>query len=98
MAALLRGYTPQGYAVQTDRFTGKVLAECDTYTCNHCQRVIHVPSTERFEARADFCHHCSKVICAKCADAWDKRTFIQKVEQEEDRDAKLNVLRKLGLV
>lgn len=98
MVALLRGYTPQGYAVKTDRFTGKVLAECSTYTCIRCNAVIHVPTSVRFEDVATLDYKSLKVMCTKHAGEDDRRTFIQKVEPEEDRDAKLNVLRKLGLV
>lgn len=98
MAALLRGYSPQGYAVKVDRFTGKVLAECDTFTCIRCNGVIHVPTGKRFEDIATLDTKSMKIMCARHADEDDRRTFIQKVEPEEDRDAQLNVLRKLGLV
>lgn len=70
--------TPQGYAVITDRQTGKAIKEADTYTCNHarmtasgwqpCQRIIHVPAGRTLEEVADFCRGCMKMICAQCAD------------------------------
>lgn len=97
MPALLRGYSPQGYAVKVDRFTGKVLAECETFTCIRCNGVIHVPTNCRFEDVATLDYKSMKIMCVRHANEDDRRTFIQKVEPEEDRDAQLNIFRRLTI-
>ena len=95
MPFLIGKPTPQGWACLTDRESGKVVKEADTYTCAHaragnaCQRVIHVPAGTKLEDVADFCRHCQRVICAKCADEQVCTPFMKAVEQAEERDFRL---------
>lgn len=88
---------PQGWASLTDRATGKVLKEANTYTCVRCNAVIHVPPGRRFEDVANIDPNTMGVMCARHAGDNDRRSYLQKEEANEDRDARLNVLRKLGL-
>lgn len=101
MISLLKGYTPQGYAILTDRETGRVMKEADTYTCNHarlipglgwqpCQRIIHVPANRKVEEVADFCRGCMKIICAQCATEGKGActTAMKAIEEAEERDAR----------
>ena len=45
---------PQGYAVFTDRETGKK-TEFDTSQCSHCQRLTHITPGTRPEDCGGFC-------------------------------------------
>lgn len=88
---------PQGYAQIVDRLTGQTLKECDTYTCVRCTKIIHVPPGVPFEQVATIDRNSNGVMCARHADEDDRRTFIQRVEPQEDIDARLNVFRRLNL-
>lgn len=103
--------TPQGYACITDRATGKVLNECDTMTCSHCQRIVHVPAGKKIEEVGDICRGCMGVICRRCADKRAGRvpdiassgsgpvciTFMRSIEREEDKEARRrDLLRSMG--
>lgn len=54
---------PQGYATIT---SPNGLAECDTFTCAHCNAIKHVKPKERPEDIGGFCAVCGKLICANC--------------------------------
>lgn len=56
---------PQGYAVFTDKETGKK-NEFDTTQCSHCQKLTHVKPGTRPEDIGGFCYGCAKPICASC--------------------------------
>jgi len=104
--------TPQGYAVITNRATGRIEKEADTYTCSHCQRIIHVPSGKKIEEVGDICRGCMAVICRRCSDIRAGRipdvassgsgpvcvTFMRKIEAEEDKEARRrDLLRSMGI-
>ena len=72
----------QGYATITGP---DGIAETDTYTCNHCQHVVHVPVNKKIEEVGDFCRQCMKVICARCADKRVCIPFLKKLERYEAR-------------
>lgn len=55
---------PGGYGYSFD--AGGVIAETDTFTCNHCNRVVMVPVQKRPEDIGGFCTLCSKLICPHC--------------------------------
>lgn len=56
---------PQGYAVFTDRETGKK-TEYDTRQCAHCQTMHHIKPGVRPEDIGGLCGVCSKLICPTC--------------------------------
>ena len=56
---------PQGYAVFTDKETGKK-TEYDTVTCRHCQRMFHVGPKQRPEDVGGLCFVCMGLICKEC--------------------------------
>jgi hypothetical protein len=60
-----RPYQPKGYMVTTfwdhDR---KV--ECDTFTCQHCNRVVPVRPLQRAEDVGRRCTCCDGLICMAC--------------------------------
>lgn len=76
---------PGGYLSGTAP-EGVVVAEHDTFTCAHCNRVVMVRPKERPEDIGGFCGGCSGLICGPCADdpgctpiekrleAWERRT------------------------
>lgn len=42
--------------------------ECDTFTCAHCQALVHVPVGRGPEAVGGYCRSCDSIICVACAD------------------------------
>lgn len=56
---------PKGYA--TLSHPDHKLRECDTSSCNHCNRVIHVPVGARAEDLGARCKSCMQDVCAKCS-------------------------------
>lgn len=62
------------------------LRECDTHTCAHCQRIVHVAAGRKFEDIADFCRSCMKVICAQCANKRKCTPFLKTLERWEARE------------
>jgi hypothetical protein len=74
----------QGYATITGP---DGMRECDTHTCAHCQRVVHVPVNKKIEEVGDFCRGCMRVICARCAGRSVCTPFLKKIERAETRAA-----------
>lgn len=73
----------QGYATLYDPDKG--LKECDTHTCNHCNKIIHLPTNKHIEEVGDFCRACMRVICDRCA-GHPCIPFLRKLEIWEARD------------
>lgn len=46
-------------------------AEIDTFTCAHCNRVVHVPPHQDAADLGGLCKQCMGLICPRCV---DKRT------------------------
>ena len=98
---------PQGYARRFDLhreqgFDHKALAfgdmimapsvERDTFTCAHCQDIIHVHPKARPEDVGGLCKACMGLICPACvtrAQKYGCEPFIRKVEQIEHRERML---------
>jgi len=59
--------------------------EIDTFSCGHCNRVVHVAVNMKIEQVGDFCRQCFKMICAKCADARVCTPLLARIEQMEER-------------
>jgi hypothetical protein len=57
---------PGGYAARIDKETGKTLVEADTFSCRHCQRIVHVRPKERPEDIGGLCGMCHGLICPQC--------------------------------
>jgi hypothetical protein len=55
-----------GYAFLTDRSSGNIIAEADTFRCNHCGYQTHVKAKQRPEDIGGFCTVCSGLICVRC--------------------------------
>ena len=55
---------PGGYAVLENMWGRK--KECDTFSCAHCNRVVHVkPKCDPAEL-GGHCYICDKMICPSC--------------------------------
>jgi hypothetical protein len=87
---------PGGYALVTsptptklylDRLrceeVGAGTYEADTFTCVHCNRVVH--TKPRTQADEYFCRNCMAPICPPCADH-PCIPFLKKVEAMEARE------------
>jgi hypothetical protein len=97
---------PQGYAViispepsriNFDGFRCEDVSagtfEADTFTCIHCNRIIHVKVRANPDEFGSMCRNCMKMVCPKCADG-PCVPFMKRLEQSEARD---RVLRSYGL-
>jgi hypothetical protein len=62
--------------------------ETDTFTCCHCNRVIHVKPRTPMDEFGSMCRNCMKMVCPKCA-AGACVPFEKKLEQMEHRDRML---------
>lgn len=74
---------PQGYAFM--ELDGKV-TEWDTFTCNHCQKVVPYQTRGEAEQFGGHCLVCDKMICAQCVGKGCK-PFEEKIRAQETRAA-----------
>lgn len=65
---------------------GAGILEIDTFSCIHCNRVIHTKA--KTQADEYFCRNCMARICPSCADH-PCTPFLKKIEQQESRDRML---------
>lgn len=92
---------PHGYAVITtpdptrinlDRFRCEDIRagtyEADTFTCVHCNRIMHVKPMAPMDEFGSMCRNCMKMVCPKCADG-PCVPFEKKLEESERRDRAL---------
>lgn len=55
---------PGGYALVT-RSDGRHI-ECDTFTCKHCNRIVHVRPKQDPAELGGMCKVCSGLVCSEC--------------------------------
>lgn len=84
----------QGYAVWTDKISGKVTQEMDTFTCCHCTRIVPVPPKADPSTLGGFCTMCMKNICPACA---DKKVCEPFEKQMAKREARERLLKSIGV-
>lgn len=97
---------PQGYAVITSPEKARVtfdkmrcedvcagVNERDTFSCVHCNRVVHVRPKASMDEVGSMCRNCMKMVCPKCASG-PCVPFMKKLELEEKR---FQALRSYGL-
>lgn len=97
---------PGGYAVITspeptrvnfDRMRCEEISagtfEADTFTCVHCNRVVHVKPRATMDEFGSMCRNCMKMTCPTCADG-PCVPFLKKLEIAESRE---RTLRSYGL-
>lgn len=82
---------PQGYAVIVDPDARRMTTELDTFTCSHCNRVVHVrPLTDPADMGGR-CLNCEDgkgrgLICQACVGK-PCAPFMRRIEEEERRAA-----------
>ena len=89
--------SPEPTRVNFDRFRCEEVSvgahEVDTFTCVHCNRVMHVKPRAPMDEFGSMCRNCMKMVCPTCADG-PCVPFMKRLEQMESRD---RVLRSYGL-
>lgn len=58
--------------------------EADTFTCCHCNRVVHVKARAPMDEFGSMCRNCMKMVCPKCADG-PCVPFMKKIEMQEQQ-------------
>lgn len=79
-----------GYAFLTENATGNVIAECNTYRCNHCGFTIHAKVKTNLDELGGMCWGCSRMVCARCHD----KPGCDELERKLDRVEKSNDMRR----
>lgn len=92
---------PQGYAVIVSPEPAKVnfdglrceeisagTFEADTFSCVHCNRVVHVKARANIDEFGSMCRNCMKMVCPACANG-PCIPFEKRLQIMEDRDRTL---------
>lgn len=61
------------------------LFEADTFTCVHCNRIVHVKPRVSMDEFGSMCRNCMKMVCPTCADG-PCVPFMKKLEEAEKRE------------
>ena len=84
--------SPEPTLVNFDRLRceaiGEGTFECDTYTCEHCNRIIHVKPGAVPEELGSMCRRCMKMVCPGCAPK-GCLPWLKQLEMAESRDRAL---------
>lgn len=83
---------PGGYAIICE--PGKSNLEFDTFSCRHCNRVIHVKAGARAEDLGGLCKICMGLICSACVDLGTCDPLEAKLARAE---ARYEALRSYGM-
>jgi hypothetical protein len=59
--------------------------EADTYSCGHCNRVVHVPPFTDARSIGGGCFICDRHICPKCVDDGNCKPMEKRLEEIERR-------------
>ena len=79
---------PQGYAVINDvSADGGLVGEVDTFTCKHCQHIVHVPVRADPATMGGLCRQCMGLICPRCVDKQTCTPWEQSMARMEAREA-----------
>ena len=68
---------------------GEGTTEIDSFTCFHCNSVVHVLTRQDPTTIGGLCKQCMKLICPKCTDEGSCVPFEKKLERWEARDRAL---------
>ncbi|MGH7185913.1 MAG: hypothetical protein ACREIB_06515 [Pseudomonadota bacterium] len=74
---------PGGYAVLISE---DGMVERDTFTCKHCQRIVHVKPMGRPEDVGGLCKQCMGLVCPRCVAKASCTPWEKQMEIIEDRD------------
>jgi len=70
------------------------IAEHDTFTCGHCQRIVVVPAKCSPAELGGVCGHCNAMICPRCVASG---VCVPWEEAMRRMEAKTEALRSYGL-
>ena len=59
--------------------------EADTFTCAHCNRVVHVRARANPDEFGSMCRNCMKMVCPNPECNRDCTPFMKKIDEEEER-------------
>ena len=73
--------------------------ERDGYTCNHCQRIVHVQPRQRPEDLGGLCKVCDGLICPRCYDNRMRKGHVCKTwqAQMDEMEARDRLYRAIGI-
>ena len=95
----MRSRLISGYAVLTDRESGRTVKEVDTFNCGHCGRVSHPEVGENPGDNFGHCTICDRHLCRRCATKMDAGggcdVYEEKLAREE---ASYEARRSYGLI
>lgn len=84
--------SPDAGSVNFDRLRCEPIAagtyEADTFSCVHCNRIVHIKAGAPMDEFGSMCRNCMKMVCPKCADG-SCLPFEKKLEMAEARDRAL---------
>lgn len=80
-----------GYACISEPTGSQV--EMDTFTCGHCNTVVHVKPKASPDDLGGMCRLCMKMVCPKCVDQGICDPFEAKLQRVE---ARYHALRSYG--
>ncbi len=63
--------------------------ECDTFTCKHCNCVVHVPAMTDPSNIGGMCRQCMGLICPNCVNVGACTPFEAQIEAQLTRAARL---------
>lgn len=74
----------QGYATI---FSDAGVKECDTFRCNHCQKIVHVKPKASPTDLGGHCRQCDELICSGCVAEGFCAPWEQQMREMEERQA-----------
>ena len=83
-----------GYASLTDRTTGNVIAEANTFCCGHCGFHTHVKAKADPYELGGLCRVCDSLICARCVG----RPCVTMEARLEAEEASYHARRSYGMI
>lgn len=60
-------------------------SEIDTYTCGHCNGIVHVPPQQDAADIGGLCKQCMDLICPRCVNKMTCTPWEKKMEKAEAR-------------
>lgn len=73
-----------GYATLTDpAFKGGHAKEADTFTCAHCNKIVHITYMHPVDDLGGRCTICDGMICSKCVATGKCEPFEEKLKRME---------------
>lgn len=73
-----------GYISIVDPVEGN--REYETFTCFHCQHLIHFATRAQLSERSGGCSMCSRVICLPCVEKGSCTPWEKQIEHMENRE------------